>query len=153
MQTLKIGTLLQVAQYGTERNNLMSWPQSPSASQYPKRGEIWLINTNPSKHSDPHLPRPVVVVSTNPRNKAWDSIIVVPLSTGLSNPNPKFHKAIPKGAGGLDRGTHARCDLVSNIEKNNLDSTRGPLGSELSDAFMWEIVRGVRAVIGDNPDI
>lgn len=125
--------------------------QRPLAPPAPKRGEVWLITANPIIPGDPHLPRPVVIVSTNNRNKTWDSVIVVPLSTGLQNPNPNFHKPIPAGAGGVDRDTHARCDLVSNLEKSCLDFTRGPLGDTLSDRFMWEIVRGVRTCIGDNP--
>jgi mRNA-degrading endonuclease toxin of MazEF toxin-antitoxin module len=92
-----------------------------------------------------------VIVSTNPRNRTWDSVIVVPLSTGLQQPNQNFHKAIPAGQGGLDRDTHARCDLVSNLEKNCLDLARGPLGPEISDLYMWEIVRGIRACVGDTP--
>jgi mRNA interferase MazF len=117
---------------------------------YPRRGEVWLLNVNPITPGDPHLPRPVVIVSTNVRNRSWNSVIVVPLSTGLQNPHSNFHKPIPAGQGGLDRDTHARCDLVSNLEKNCLDLARGPLGAELSDLFMWEIVRGIRTCIGDN---
>ena len=122
---------------------------SSDAALFPKRGQIWLINSNPSSPKDPHLPRPVVVVSTNPRNRSWDSVIVVPCSTGLDNPNQKFHKPISKGQGGLDRDGYARCDLVSNLEKSNLDFDTGPLG-ELSDKDMVEIVRGIRATVGDN---
>jgi mRNA interferase MazF len=126
-------------------------PKSLASRPIPKRGEIWLLKTNPITPKDPHLPRPVVIISTNPRNRAWDSVVVVPLSTGLLNPNITFHKPIPSGQGGLDKDTHARCDLVSNIEKSCLDS-RGALGAEISDAYMWQIVRGVRSTIGDNPD-
>jgi len=118
----------------------------------PKRGEVWWARTNPVIPRDPHLPRPVVIVSTNPRNKHWDSILVVPLSTGLQNPHPSFHKQIPAGAGGVPHQSHARCDLVSNIDKECLDPS-GPLGPLLSDKLMWEIVRGIRASIGDNPDL
>ncbi len=116
----------------------------------PLRGEIWWIKQNPITPKDPHLPRPVVVISTNPRNKNWDSIIVVPLSTSLKNIHPPFHKVVPKGEGGLTHESYARCDLVSNIEKTCLDP-KGPIGSALPDKFIWEIVKGVRAVIGDNP--
>ena len=125
--------------------------QSAVNNQFPRRGKIWLLNVNPITPRDPHLPRPVVIVSTNARNKTWDSIIVVPLSTGLQNPHPNFHKPIPAGQGGLDRATHARCDLVSNLEKKCLDP-RGPLGAELSDLYMWEIVRGIRTCVGDDPN-
>jgi mRNA-degrading endonuclease toxin of MazEF toxin-antitoxin module len=120
-------------------------------SRVPRRGEIWWIKRNPVIPRDPHLPRPVVIVSTDPRNKSWDSVIVVPLSTGLQNPYPQFHKLIPKGEGGLDRESHARCDLVSNIEKSCLDP-KGPLGPLLSDKLIWKIVQGVRAAVGDNPE-
>lgn len=121
--------------------------------QYPKRGEVWLIKTNPISPDDPHLPRPVIVISANNRNRAWDSVIVVPLSTGLGNINVKFHKEIPKGEGGIAKMSYARCDLVSTIEKTCLDSSRGAIGSLLSDKYVWEVVRGVRASIGDNPDL
>lgn len=125
----------------------------PVAPQFPRRGEVWLVNVNPITPADPHLPRPVVIVSNNPRNRTWDSVIVVPLSTGLQNPHPNYHKPVPAGQGGIDRDTHARCDLVSNLEKTCLDLARGPLGPELSDLYIREIVRGIRTCIGDNPNL
>jgi mRNA interferase MazF len=128
-------------------------PDPATPPVHPKRGEVWLINVNPSTPKDPHLPRPVIVISTDNRNKTWDSVIVVPLSTGLSNPNAKFHIEIKSGAAGLDRDTFARCDLVSNIEESCLDKTKGALGPELLEKYMWEVIRGVRRVIGDNPDL
>ncbi len=117
----------------------------------PRRGEIWQARQNPVIPTDPHLPRPVLIISTNPRNKSWDSVIVVPLSTGLKNPYPPFHKFVPAGEGGLKKDSYARCDLVSNIEKGCLDP-RGPLGTTIAEKFVFEIVRGIRAVVGDNPD-
>jgi mRNA-degrading endonuclease toxin of MazEF toxin-antitoxin module len=125
--------------------------RADSEPRVPKRGEVWWITQNPVIPKDPHLPRPAVIISTNPRNRTWASIVVVPFSTSLENPYPPFHKFIPKGEGGLAVNSYARCDLVSNIEKNCLD-TRGPLGPTLSEKFIWEIVRGIRATIGDNPD-
>ena len=117
----------------------------------PKRGEVWQVMQNLVIPNDPHLPRPVVIISTNPRNKNWDSIVVVPFSTSLKNPYPPFHKFIPAGEGGLKKDCYARCDLVSNIDKTCLD-INGPLGPLLADKHIWEIVRGIRAVVGDNPD-
>ncbi|MBI4532396.1 MAG: type II toxin-antitoxin system PemK/MazF family toxin [Candidatus Melainabacteria bacterium] len=118
----------------------------------PKRGEVWWVNQNPIIPNDPHLPRPVIIVSTNPRNRHWNSVIVVPLSTGLTNLYPAIHKFLPRGSGGLPQDSYARCDLVSNIAKSCLDPS-GPIGPILADKFLWEIVRGVRAAIGDTPDI
>ncbi len=123
-----------------------------NAPEPPKRGEVWWVQQNPIIPNDPQLPRPVVIVSSNPRNKNWDSVIVVPLSTGLQNPHSHYHKKIPVGAGGVPHDSHARCDLVSNLDKNCLDAS-GPLGPVLTDRLMWDIVRGIRAAVGDNPDL
>jgi mRNA-degrading endonuclease toxin of MazEF toxin-antitoxin module len=108
------------------------------------------MQLNPLTPGDKHLTRPVVIVSTNARNRHWDGVIVVPCSSSLENPNPKFHKALPSGEGGVSKDCHARCDLISNIQKSCLDHSQGPLGNVISDKFMWDIVRGIRANIGDS---
>ena len=50
-------------------------------TDYPKRGEIYLVNL-PSKPKDVKN-RPALVVSLDIRNKLANDIIVVPLSTNL----------------------------------------------------------------------
>src|ERR1700679_4344312 len=100
---------------------LQSSRQAPESPAFPKRGEVWMMHLNPITPGDKHLPRPVVIVSTNARNRHWDSVIVVPCSSNLENPNPKFHKALPGGEGGISKDCHARCDLISNIQKSCLD--------------------------------
>lgn len=77
-------------------------------------------------------------------------MIVVPLSSGISNINAKFHKRID--AAFLSRESYARCDLVNCLEKNCLDFSRKSLG-QVSLKEIWEIVRGIRSSIGDNPDL
>jgi len=114
----------------------------------PVRGEIWLINENPVIPNDPRLPRPILVVSTNPRNRALDSIIAVPFSSRLHNPFSPLHKVVPAGEGGLPKTSYALCELVSNIPKTCLNP-KGPLGPPLPDKYLLEIVQGVRAAIGD----
>ncbi len=116
---------------------------------FPLRGEVWLARQNPVIPDDPHVPRPVLIMSTNPRNKTGRNVIIVPFSTTLDRPFEPFHKFVPKGSGGLPKDCHARCDLVSTLAKAFLDP-RGPLGPPLSDKYLWEIARGVRAAIGDS---
>ncbi len=128
---------------------MSSRKMQPQAPLVPLRGEVWLAKQNPVIPNDPHLPRPVVIISTNARNKAWPNVIVVPLSAGLERPFEALHKFIPKGSGGLPKDCHARCDFVSTMAKTCLDA-RGPLGPPLSDKHLWQIAKGVRAAIGDN---
>lgn len=123
-------------------------PEKPLAVPVPVRGEVWLANENPVVPNDPHLPRPVLVISTNPRNRALDTIIIVPFSSRLHNPFPPIHKLVPAGEGGLPKTSYALCELVSNLPKRCLDP-KGPLGPPLDDKYLWAITRGVRAAIGD----
>lgn len=125
-------------------------PGKSLAVPVPRRGEVWLANKNPIIPNDPHLSRPVVVISTDPRNRALGSIIVVPFTTRLHDPFPPLHKLVPAGEGGLPKTSYARCELVSHIQKTCLNPA-GPLGERLAQKYMWEIARGVRAAIGDNP--
>lgn len=118
-------------------------------SPIPQRGEVWLANKNPAIPNDPHLPRPVVIMSTNSRNRVLQNVIIVPFSAGIKRPHKPFHKSVPKGSGGLPKDCHARCDLVSTLAKAYLDP-RGPLGPPLSVQDLTEIARGVRAAIGDS---
>lgn len=118
----------------------------------PQRGELWWLVANPINPSDPHLPRPVLIVSPAARNQHWDTVIGVPLSHGITNVNERFHKFIPKGQAGCPKDSYARCELVSTLDKTLLD-TAGPMGRPLSDKYLWEVVRGVRAAFGDNPDL
>jgi mRNA-degrading endonuclease toxin of MazEF toxin-antitoxin module len=129
----------------------MSSEQAPHA--VPQRGELWWLKVNPANAKDPHLPRPVLILSPTGRNKHWDTVIGVPLSHGISNINPKFHKRIAQGHAGCPKESYARCELVSTIDKQVLDLHLGSLGGIVSDKLLWEVVRGVRAAIGDNPDL
>ncbi|MBX9879043.1 MAG: type II toxin-antitoxin system PemK/MazF family toxin [Candidatus Obscuribacterales bacterium] len=116
----------------------------------PRRGEIWMAQSNPVFPNDPHLPRPVLIISTDPRNRALKNVIVVPFSSGLAKPFPSFHKFVSKGEGGLPKDSFARCDYVSTMAKSCLNPN-GPLGQPVSEKSLEEIVKGIQSAIGDNP--
>lgn len=108
-----------------------------------------MADSNPVFPNDPHLPRPVLIVSNYPRNRALKSVIVVPFSSGLAKPFPAFHKFVSKGEGGLPKDSYARCDFVTSMEKSCLNP-KGPLGEPVSEKSLGEIVKGVRSAIGDS---
>jgi|688.fasta_scaffold1091284_1 mRNA-degrading endonuclease toxin of MazEF toxin-antitoxin module len=113
------------------------------------RGQVLWAREIPNQPNDPHIPRPVIIVSTNSRNKFFDSVIVVPLSHGLSNPHKTLHVHIPKGQGGVPKDGFARCELVSTIDKDFLDLRKGPIGIPLADKYMFAISRGIRLAVGE----
>ena len=111
-------------------------------SEYPKRGEIYLVNL-PSKPKDIKN-RPALVVSLDIRNKLANDIIVVPLSATL-RPTPT-HVLLPEGEGGLSKASMAKCEQVTTIDKTLL--LRGPFAGKISDEKMKEIEKAIMIAIG-----
>lgn len=111
-------------------------------TEYPKRGEIYLVNL-PSKPKDIKN-RPALVVSLDIRNKLANDIIVVPLSTTL-RPAPT-HVLLQDGEGGLSKVSMAKCEQVTTIDKSLL--IRGPFAGKISDEKMKEIEKAIMIAIG-----
>lgn len=110
--------------------------------EYPKRGEIYLVNL-PLKPKDIKN-RPALVVSLDVRNKLANDIIVVPLSTTL-RPAPT-HVLLSEGEGGLSMASMAKCEQVTTIDKSLL--IRGPFAGKISDEKMKEIEKAIMIAIG-----
>ena len=52
---------------------------------YPQRGEIWLINLEPTIGSEIRKTRPCVVISPNETNRLLKTVIVAPLTSTIKN--------------------------------------------------------------------
>ena len=110
--------------------------------EYPKRGEIYLVNL-PSKSKDIKN-RPAIVVSLDIRNELANDIIVVPLSTNLrSSPT---HVLLQEGEGGLSKASMAKCEQVTTIDKFLL--IRGPFAGKISNEKVKEIEKAIMIAIG-----
>ncbi len=110
--------------------------------EYPKRGEIYLVNL-PSKPKDIKN-RPVLVISLDIRNKLANDIIVVPLSTTL-RPAPT-HVLLQEGEGGLSKASMAKCEQVTTIDKTLL--IKGPFAGKIGDEKLKEIEKAIMIAIG-----
>lgn len=110
--------------------------------EYPKRGEIYLVNLL-SKPKDIKN-RPALVVSLDIRNKLANDIIVVPLSTNL-RPSPT-HVLLQEGEGGLSKTSMAKGEQVTTIDKSLL--IRGPFAGKISDEKMKEVEKAMMIAIG-----
>ena len=112
----------------------------------PRRGEIWNVFT-PGQPSDPHQPRPALVISVDQRNRLEDDVLVVPVfSRGASGPT---HVHIGGGASGLSHDSVLFCEEVTMIDIEFLEE--GPLGQKVPDAVLRQVVRGIRIAAGDVP--
>lgn len=117
---------------------------SNEAADFPRRGEIWPVEL-PGQPTDPHTPRPALVVSTDVRNRLAGDVLVVPLSSRL-RPLPT-HVLIQAGLGGLPRDSMAKCEQVTCLEKHFLGA--GPLGHTVPAPLLAEVVRAVRRAVGE----
>ena len=111
-------------------------------TEYPKRGEIYLVNL-PAKPKD-IKDRPALIVSLNIRNKLANDIIVVPLSTNLRT--APTHVLFQKGECGLSKASMAKCEQITTIDKAL--TLRGPFAGKVSDEKMKEIEKAVMISIG-----
>jgi len=110
--------------------------------EYPKRGEIYLVNL-PSKPKDIKN-RPALVVSLDIRNKLANDIIVVPLSTNLKQ--SPTHVLLQEGEGGLSNASMAKCEQVTTIDKQLLATD--PFAGKIGNEKMKEIEQAIMIAIG-----
>ena len=115
-----------------------------SEPRAPRRGEIWLVDL-PNQPSDPHMPRPGLVVSVDVRTRLAGDVLVVPLSASLRS--LPTHVFIPAAEGGQSLDSMAKCEQIASIEKSFL--LDGPLGPPLPASRMDEVVRAIRRAVGD----
>lgn len=109
---------------------------------YPKRGEIYLINF-PSRPDDIKN-RPALVASLDIRNELANDIIVLPISTNLRK--APTHVLLNEGEGGLLKTSMVKCEQITTLDKSFL--IRGPFAGKISDAKMKEIENAIMIAIG-----
>jgi mRNA interferase MazF len=113
--------------------------------QYPKRGEVYLVSL-PAQPKDIKA-RPAIVISLDVRNRLANDVIVVPI-TATMRPSPT-HVELPKGEGGLNHISMAKCEQITTLEKSFL--IRGPFSGVISSRKIGEIEQAIQVAIGMVP--
>lgn len=82
----------------------------------PKRGEIWLVDFNPSIGSEIQNLHPALIVSVDELNKSpWELIVVCPITTFRKNKPFRLHVPISPPEGGIRQNSIIRCDQVKSL--------------------------------------
>src|SRR5205085_367047 len=109
-----------------------------------RRGEVWYAYT-PGQPDDPHQPRPVIVVSTDARNRPADDAIGVPVfSRGALGPT---RVALDAGIGGIAHGGVIFCEEVTTLD--HAFFANGRLGPRVPELLLARVVRAVRRALGE----
>ena len=97
---------------------------------YPKRGDVYFVDFNPSRGSEQNGVRPALVVSNNQINFASPVITVIPLTHSI--PRKKFPQNVPLPPDVLDsKGGTILCAQIKSVSKERLRTFVGHLPSEV----------------------
>ena len=104
-----------------------------------RRGEIHLVDLEPSRGSEANQRRPAVIVSNDGANLRAERvgrgvITVVPLTTNTANVYP-FQVLLPAASSGLDRNSKAQGEQVRSVDVERLGPRIGALTPELVNAL------------------
>lgn len=95
----------------------------------PHRGEVWLVDLNPTRGHEQAGQRPALVVSEDILNDGpADLCIVIPITSRL-RPIPSQIR-IPRLEGGLEKESAALCEAVRSISKNRFVRRLGAIRRE-----------------------
>jgi mRNA interferase MazF len=111
--------------------------------QAPARGQVWLIDLNPTRGHEQAGTRPGLVVSVDPFNQTPLGLVVVVPITSRSKEFP-LHVRIDPPDGGLKHPSFAKCEDVRSVSRERL---REPLG-RVSPAVLRQVEDRLRLVLG-----
>ena len=108
----------------------------------PSRGEIWLINLDPTKGHEQAGTRPGLVVSTDYFNSGpADLVVIVPLTT--TQTGIPLHIEVNPPEGGLKKRSFIKCDSIRSVTKECLIERWGIV----SDETMLKVEKCLRILL------
>lgn len=92
----------------------------------PRRGEVWLVDLNPTRGREPFGKRPALILSVDLFNQGPAELIVVIPITSKEKGIP-FHVPIKISEGGLLKRSFIKCEDIRSISKDRLSKFLGPV--------------------------
>ncbi len=95
----------------------------------PSRGDIWMLDLDPTRGHEQAGKRPGLIVSADPLNHGPAGlVIIVPITT--RDRGIPFHVRIEKGEGGLQQTSFAKCEDVRSVSVDRLMRRMGRVTQE-----------------------
>ena len=109
----------------------------------PSRGDVWLVDLNPTRGHEQAGRRPALVVSVDGFNAGPAGLlIVVPITSAAKG--VRSHVRVNPPEGGLQATSYAKCEDVRSISKDRLIDHWGAV----SDATMAGVEERLRFLMG-----
>ncbi|AGA31653.1 type II toxin-antitoxin system PemK/MazF family toxin [Singulisphaera acidiphila] len=94
----------------------------------PMRGEIWMVDLDPTKGREQAGRRPALVISVDPFNQGpAQLVVVIPISS--TDRKVRSHVPIAPPEGGLDAKSFVMCEAMRSISKERLAQRWGAVSS------------------------
>lgn len=110
-------------------------------NDYPKRGEVYLVNLNPKKGFEQGDERPAVVISNDVGNQYGNVVIIAPITSKKLKKIYPFEVYLEKGEANLDSDSKVMLDQIRTVDKKQ--RLQKCLGS-LSDRKMGQVDAAIR---------
>jgi mRNA interferase MazF len=96
---------------------------------HPLRGEIWLVNFDPSLGSEINKTRPALIVQNDLGNRASAVTIVAAITATVKRAYP-FQVSIPAGESGLRQDSVVTLNHVRSVDRQRLVQRLGKVSNE-----------------------
>ncbi len=90
------------------------------------QGDIYLVNLEPTMHSEVGKTRPGMILSVNAMNHHSPRLIIAPITSKTGKIYP-FEVFIPLGTGGLDKDSKIMLDQIRSLDKRRLRNKIGTI--------------------------
>lgn len=111
--------------------------------QAPVRGQVWLIDLNPTRGHEQAGTRPGLIVSVDPFNQTPLGLVVVVPITSKAKDSP-LHVLINPPEGGLKHASFAKCEDVRSISRERLNESLG----RVTPAVLRKVEDRLRLILG-----
>jgi mRNA interferase MazF len=98
---------------------------------FPRRGEVWLVNWNPARGSEQAGRRPAIVIQNDIGNDKAATTIVAAISSTVRDYPMNVRIRPPEG--GLERPSIIKTSQILTISKERLEKRIGSLSQESMD--------------------
>ncbi len=86
---------------------------------FPKKGEIWRVNLDPTMGAEIKKTRPAVIVSNDHNNRYALTITILPITDKGPEVFP-FEVFLPRSTEGLSKDSKIKCQQIRTVDKSRL---------------------------------
>lgn len=113
-----------------------------------RRGDVWLVNLDPTIGAEIKKTRPAVVISNDIANQASAMVTVLPVTDRGDKVYP-FETDVPARTGGLAKHSKIKCQQIRSVDKARLIRFLGVL----PDAAVHAAERSLCLHLGLDPTV